>query len=202
MAIPSAYDFVIDDPDLMPNSYAFVKHTIDRKTVFFPGFDQSYDQLTIEFNIRRRSTYFMHLISWPGLVLSLLTLTLFFLPPSAGERVILGGLLLIGQLVLLVIFALYIPKRLGTTWPWLGRTIFYDIFLTAIAISFSVFVRKISDGKHYSKDRPPQKIRTVMMKNQTFEQIDQFFFFLVYFRISLEIDRLQTFILFDIDLHS
>jgi hypothetical protein len=177
VAISQAIDFVIDEPDLMPNGYSFVSHTIDQKMVFFAGFDRNYDQILIEFNIHRRSTYFIRLISWPGSILILLTLTIFFLPPSAFERIIygqsffffkfilnlsiLGGLLLVCQFILLAIFAFYIPKRLGTRWPWMGRTIFYDICLTAMTLAFSVFVRILSDGKHYTTKRPPTKIRTV-----------------------------------------
>jgi hypothetical protein len=74
----------------MPNGYYFVSQTIERKTAFFAGFDSSYDQITIQFNIRRRSTYFIRLINWPGAILMLLTLSLFFLPPAACERIIYG----------------------------------------------------------------------------------------------------------------
>ncbi len=90
VAITKAIDFVIDEPDLMPNGYSFVSHTIDQKTIYFAGFDQNYDQILIEFSIHRRPTYFLRLISWPGLILILLTLTIFFLPPSAFERIIYG----------------------------------------------------------------------------------------------------------------
>jgi hypothetical protein len=169
----------------MPNGYSFVSHTINQKTVFFAGFDRNYDQISIEFNIRRRATYFIRLISWPASILLLLTLTLFFLPPSACERIIYGkneftylriifllsisgGLLLLCQFILLAIFAFYIPKRLGTTWPWMGRTIFYNICLTTMALIFSVLVRMLSNGKHYSAERPPIKIRTVCMRNYRF----------------------------------
>jgi hypothetical protein len=74
----------------MPNGYYFVSHTIDQKIAFFAGFDRSYDQISIEFNIHRRSTYFIRLLSWPGFILILLTLTIFFLPPPAFERIIYG----------------------------------------------------------------------------------------------------------------
>jgi hypothetical protein len=90
VSITQAIDFVIDEPNLMPNGYYFVSHTIDQKIVFFAGFDRSYDQISIEFNIHRRSTYFIRLLSWPGSILILLTLTIFFLPPSASERIIYG----------------------------------------------------------------------------------------------------------------
>ena len=90
VAITQAIDFVIDEPDLMPNGYSFVSHTIDQKTVFFAGFDRNYDQISMEFSIHRRSTYFIRLISWPGSILILLTVTIFFLPPCAFERVIYG----------------------------------------------------------------------------------------------------------------
>ena len=90
VAITRAFDYVIIEPNLMPNSYSFVTHSIQRNTTFFPGFDRSYDQISIEFTIQRRSTFFIHLISWPGLVLIFLTLTTFFLPPTAFERIIYG----------------------------------------------------------------------------------------------------------------
>lgn len=63
--------------------------------------------------------------------------------------------------MLLAIFAFYIPKRLGTKWPWMGRTIFYDICLTAVTLVFSVFIRMLANEKHYTAERPPIKIRSV-----------------------------------------
>ena len=43
----------------------------------------------------------------------------------------------------------------------MGRTIFYDICLTAMTLVFSIIVRKLSDGKHYHTERPPTRIRSV-----------------------------------------
>lgn len=90
VSISQAVDFVIDEPNLMPSGYSFVSHTFDRKTIFFAGFDRSYDQIQIELNIKRRSSYFIRLISWPGSILILLTLAIFFLPPTASERILYG----------------------------------------------------------------------------------------------------------------
>lgn len=90
VSIERAFDFVIDEPGLMPNGYYFVSNTIQQQTVFFAGFDRSYDQISINFDIHRRSTYFLRLVNWPGSILMLLTLTLFFLPPSAPERILYG----------------------------------------------------------------------------------------------------------------
>lgn len=90
VSISQAVDFVIDEPNLMPNGFSFISHNIERKTIFFAGFDRSYDQILIEFNIQRRSSYFLRLISWPGFILILLTLPIFFLPPTASERILYG----------------------------------------------------------------------------------------------------------------
>ncbi|CAF0875904.1 unnamed protein product [Adineta steineri] len=160
VAITQAIDFVIDEPGLMPNGYYFGSHTVEQKPTFFAGFARTYDQIIMNFMIHRRSTYFLRLINWPSSILILLTLTIFLLPPSASERIIYGILILICQFILLTIFAFYVPKRLGSTWPWMGRTIFYDICLTAMTLVFSVFVRLLSDGKHYSSERPPARIRS------------------------------------------
>ena len=88
VGITKAIDFVIVEPNLTPNGYYFVSHTIDQKSIFFAGFDRNYDQITIDLIIHRRSTYFIRLISWPGAILILLTLTTFFLPPNTFERII------------------------------------------------------------------------------------------------------------------
>lgn len=73
----------------------------------------------------------------------------------------LGSLSLLGQFVLLAIFAFHVPKRLGTEWPWMGRMIFYDILLTAGSLIFSVMLRTLADGTHYSTRRPSIRIRRV-----------------------------------------
>ena len=90
VSISQAIDFVIDEPSLMPSGYSFVSNTIQQQVVYFPGFDRSYDQIAIDLNIRRRSTYFVRLINFPGLILAFLTLTIFLLPPAASERIAYG----------------------------------------------------------------------------------------------------------------
>ncbi|CAF4096183.1 unnamed protein product [Rotaria sp. Silwood2] len=161
VSISQAIDFVIDEPSLMPNGYYFVSHEVIQENVFFAGFDRSYDQISIQINIHRRSTYFIRLINWPGTILIFLTLTIFFLPPSASERISYGALLLICQFILLIIFAFHVPKRLAASWPWMGHAIFYDICLTTLVLVFSVLTRMLSDGKNYIIERPSMKIRTV-----------------------------------------
>lgn len=74
----------------MPNGFSFISHTIDQKSIYFAGFTSNYDQVLIEFTIQRRSSYFLRLISWPGSILVLLTLVIFFLPPTASERILYG----------------------------------------------------------------------------------------------------------------
>ncbi|CAF0809790.1 unnamed protein product [Rotaria sordida] len=167
VSISQAIDFIIDEPDLMPNGFYFVSHTVNQKVTFFAGFDRSYDQISIQLNIHRRPTYFVRLINWPGVILIFLTLTIFFLPPSASERICYGVLLLICQFILLIIFAYYVPKRLGTSWPLMGYTIFYDICLTSMVLALSVLTRMLVDGKHYSIERPSNKIRTVFFCHLT-----------------------------------
>ena len=76
----------------------------------------------------------------------------------------LGSLSLMGQFVLLAIFAFHVPKRLGTEWPWMGRMIFYDILLTTGSLVFSVTLRALADGTHYSTRRPSIRIRRVRVQ--------------------------------------
>ncbi|CAF4142849.1 unnamed protein product, partial [Rotaria magnacalcarata] len=161
VVIIQAIDFVIDEPNLMPNGYYFVSHTVDQKPVFFAGFERSYDQISIHITIHRRSEYFIYLINWPGTCLMMLTLTLFCLPPSAFERLCYGALLLVCQFILLIVFVFHLPKRLGTSWPLMGHVIFYDIMLTGFVLVCSVITRMISDGNTYSTEKPPNKMRSI-----------------------------------------
>lgn len=62
----------------------------------------------------------------------------------------------------------------------MGRTIFYDICLTALTLVFSVFIRILANGKHYTTGRPPIKIRSVC----TYKQ-NKFFFLLNFDNFSL-----------------
>ncbi|UJR28269.1 hypothetical protein I4U23_009519 [Adineta vaga] len=90
VSIIQAIDFVIDEPSLTPNGYYFVSNSVKQKIDYFAGFDRSYDQISIDLGIHRRSTYFIRLINWPGSILMLLTITIFFLPPTAPERILYG----------------------------------------------------------------------------------------------------------------
>ncbi|CAF0786256.1 unnamed protein product [Didymodactylos carnosus] len=158
VSITQATDYIFDDNNLTPSEYTFVSHKLTKQESRYPGSTTIYDMIVIELDINRRSTYFIHLINWPGFLLALLSLTIFLLPPRASERTVLGVLLVIGQILLFSIFARYIPKRLASNWGWMGRTIFYDMAITVLAIISSVIVRFLSD-KHYCNERPSLKIR-------------------------------------------
>ncbi|CAF0846336.1 unnamed protein product [Didymodactylos carnosus] len=159
VSITQADDFILDESNLTPSEYTFASHKVVKQDVWYPGSGAIYDMIVIQLDIDRQSSYFIHLINWPGFLLALLSLAIFLLPAQANERIIFGTLLVLGQLLLFSIFARYIPKRLASNWGWMGRTIFYDMIITALAIVFSLIVRFLSD-KHYCYQRPSLKTRT------------------------------------------
>ena len=91
----------------MPNGFYFVSHAVDKKRIFFAGFDRNYDEISIELTIHRHSKYYLRLINWPASILALLTLTIFFLPPSAFERLLYGNRNYVYQRILDIYIYIY-----------------------------------------------------------------------------------------------
>lgn len=84
----------------------------------------TYRVLEYRLYIRRRSPFYKFVLVVPSVLAMILTLALFWLPPYAGEKIILGGIVIIIQVALLLFLGWAIPPG-GASVPAIGKE-FHD----------------------------------------------------------------------------
>lgn len=64
--------------------------TVRRNADTYGGVDQTYIDVTIEVHMQRRALYYMFNIIVPCMIISVMALLVFTLPPDANEKIVLG----------------------------------------------------------------------------------------------------------------
>uniref|UniRef100_A0A915EIN8 Neurotransmitter-gated ion-channel transmembrane domain-containing protein n=1 Tax=Ditylenchus dipsaci TaxID=166011 RepID=A0A915EIN8_9BILA len=82
-----------------------------RRVVKYACCDEPYPDLTFYIHIRRKTLYYLYNIVFPCLMMSILTLLVFFLPPDSGEKIALG----ITVLLAFSVFVLAIAEKMPET---------------------------------------------------------------------------------------
>ncbi|KAI4462745.1 neurotransmitter gated ion channel [Holotrichia oblita] len=123
--------------------------SIKHVTKIYDCCKEPYPSITITVNLIRRSPSYKALIITPAFVIIGLILSSFWLPPQAGEKLILNGCTAIIVTIFLLYFTQKIPA-MGSHTPLVGKLFEIVKFsfhsLTAVKISLVV-----TTLKHYSK---------------------------------------------------
>ncbi|XP_047487492.1 neuronal acetylcholine receptor subunit alpha-3-like [Penaeus chinensis] len=115
----------------------------------YPCCPDIYIDVSLSLKLRRYAPSSTTTIFVPALCLSLLTLIVFLLPPSAGEKVTIGGFCL----VLDLIFLIYVSTTIGvtrSTTPLLVKLACQQFVLAAISLMVSVQVLRLARGPRSS----------------------------------------------------
>ncbi|XP_070574561.1 neuronal acetylcholine receptor subunit alpha-6-like [Ptychodera flava] len=123
-----------------------------------PG--ERFSLLVCSLVMKRRSLYYTVNITAPCLLLSVLSLLVFCLPPDCGEKMSFSMSLLIASSVFNLMVADIMPVTSDTV-PMLIRYLLFNMFLVAASIGVSVIVLRL----HY---RPPYNRRMARWKRKLF----------------------------------
>ena len=138
---------------LLPDATAQKKRYVENgewdliKSVAFVD-SQRYAQFQIQLVLARRSTLLMLITILPSVILSILNIMVFLLPPESGERISFTLTLLLALAVFLTIMSDNIPKS-SSPMPILSYLIGLQLFLSAIIC----FVTVINLNFYYKEDR-------------------------------------------------
>ncbi|KAJ3658906.1 hypothetical protein Zmor_010620 [Zophobas morio] len=139
------------DMDLLVenNEWNIVKTSLTKNMKYYSCCESPYPDVTIELVLDRISPSYKALIVTPAFVIIILILINFWLPPQAGEKIVLNGC----TAVIICLFMLYFTQKIpamGTHTPLI--VLFYSSCLYVVGFSMiaSVIVIWLSRTKHGS----------------------------------------------------
>ncbi|XP_059221075.1 neuronal acetylcholine receptor subunit alpha-2 isoform X2 [Stomoxys calcitrans] len=126
------------------------------------GSEEFYNYAEYSFILKRSSTMFSAVIFTPASCIIMLSLSVFWLPPQMGEKILLNGVLIVIISAFLMYFAQMLPILAENT-PLI--VLFYSSSLLLISLStiISVVVLYLSTAKH--KQRVPELLRKILNGN-------------------------------------
>ncbi|XP_071167041.1 acetylcholine receptor subunit alpha-type acr-16-like [Mytilus edulis] len=135
---------------------------IDTKAVrnvkVYPCCPEPFPDVTFYLHLRRRVLYYAFNVIIPCVLLSLLTLTGFLLPPESGEKVTLGLTVLLAFSVFMLLIAENMPPT-SEYIPLIGIYLTVIMSMSGLSVVFSVFVLNIHHRGALAKG-PPSVIKT------------------------------------------
>uniref|UniRef100_A0A7I4YBE0 Nicotinic acetylcholine receptor non-alpha subunit 27 n=1 Tax=Haemonchus contortus TaxID=6289 RepID=A0A7I4YBE0_HAECO len=109
--------------------------------------------VVFELHLRRRTLFFMYNIVAPCVMLSILTMMQFLLPCESGEKVTLGLTVLLAYSVFSFNIAESMPET-SEVIPLIAIYLMAIMGISALSVSFSVFVLNLRHGADYSERIP------------------------------------------------
>uniref|UniRef100_A0A131YGP4 Nicotinic acetylcholine receptor, invertebrate n=1 Tax=Rhipicephalus appendiculatus TaxID=34631 RepID=A0A131YGP4_RHIAP len=153
----------VDLVNYMPNGeWELLEARMVRNVVYYPCCpDQPFPDITVVLVIRRKTLYYMYNVVLPCIMMSVLTLLVFCLPPDSGEKIALGVTVLLAFSVFMLAIAEKMPET-SESIPLLG------IYLTAVMAitSISVVMTVIVLNFHYrgpSRKEVPAWLRRLLL---------------------------------------
>ncbi|XP_075537182.1 neuronal acetylcholine receptor subunit alpha-10-like [Dermacentor variabilis] len=157
----------VDLVNYMPNGeWELLEARMVRNVVYYPCCpDQPFPDITVVLVIRRKTLYYMYNVVMPCIMMSVLTLLVFCLPPDSGEKIALGVTVLLAFSVFMLAIAEKMPET-SESIPLLG------IYLTAVMAitSISVVMTVIVLNFHYrgpSRKEVPAWLRRLLLERSS-----------------------------------
>ena len=98
----SFYD--LDEVDLndyiVSNEWDVIEHPATKNTKYYPCCKEPYPDLTFNLRLRRKVAFYNYILILPCVLLSSLTLVLFWLPPESPAKMVLGKSLALNMILL------------------------------------------------------------------------------------------------------
>ncbi|KAI0214558.1 Acetylcholine receptor subunit alpha-L1, partial [Lamellibrachia satsuma] len=128
--------------------WQLLQATAVRNVMFYPCCVEPFPDVTFWLHLRRRTAHYTLNVILPCVMLSVLTLTTFFLPADSGEKVTLGLTVLLSFSVFNLLIAENMPAKSDSV-PLLGIYLMVIMGLTSLSVIFSVLVLNV----HHRGDR-------------------------------------------------
>jgi len=132
--------------------------TVDMQKVTYDCCDESYPDMTFTFQLQRSSPAYRALMVLPCLVIMLMTVCCFLLPPMAGEKVTVNGFAFVSAVMYLIYFSHTLPFH-ETEVPIL--VMFFSNTTAMIGIGLLLNVVAISMSRERKFQGPPKFLKSL-----------------------------------------
>ncbi|XP_015790530.1 acetylcholine receptor subunit alpha-type acr-16 [Tetranychus urticae] len=112
---------------------------LNRNVIQFPCCIEPFPDIKIMLTIRRKTLYYMYNIVLPCMMMSILTLLVFCLPPDSGEKVALGVTVLLAFSVIMLAISEKLPET-SESIPLLGIYLTTVMAITSVSVIMTVIV--------------------------------------------------------------
>ncbi|KAF8766772.1 Neuronal acetylcholine receptor subunit like protein [Argiope bruennichi] len=145
----------VDLSNYVPNGeWELLDARIVRNVVYYSCCSEPFPDVTITLVIRRKTLYYMYNVVMPCMMMSVLTLLVFCLPPDSGEKIALGVTVLLAFSVFMLAIAEKMPET-SESIPLLGIYLTVVMAITSISVVVTVVVLNFHYRGPSRKEVPP-----------------------------------------------
>ncbi|GFR96694.1 neuronal acetylcholine receptor subunit alpha-6 [Elysia marginata] len=127
--------------------------TAKRNVVHYPCCPEPFPDVIFTIHLRRRTLYYTYNVIIPCVMLSCLTLLVFWMSPTSGEKVTLGLTVLLAFSVFMLLIAENMPATSNFV-PLIGMYITSVMGITSLSVVLAVMVSNISQGGRNERSVP------------------------------------------------
>uniref|UniRef100_A0A914RZ08 Uncharacterized protein n=1 Tax=Parascaris equorum TaxID=6256 RepID=A0A914RZ08_PAREQ len=110
-----------------------------RRVVKYTCCPEPYPDVTFFIHIRRKTLYYLYNVVFPCMMMSVLTLLVFLLPPDSGEKIALGITVLLAFSVFVLAIAEKMPET-SDSMPLIGIYLTVVMAMTSVSVVMTVMV--------------------------------------------------------------
>ncbi|XP_052825757.1 neuronal acetylcholine receptor subunit alpha-10 isoform X3 [Octopus bimaculoides] len=147
--------------DYVPsNEWDILDSSAIKHTKYYPCCSEPYPDLTFTLKIKRKVAFYNYILILPCVLLSSLTMVLFWLPPESPAKMQLGMNIFVAFFVLLLLLAESTPPAASAI-PLIGAYYCLNMILITLSTFLSVIV--VNLYFHGSRSRVPPIVKKVMV---------------------------------------
>eukprot|EP00057_Strongylocentrotus_purpuratus_P008098 XP_011662572.1 PREDICTED: neuronal acetylcholine receptor subunit alpha-3 isoform X2 [Strongylocentrotus purpuratus] len=139
--IPSSNDVDLEDY-WQSGEWDIIGTPANKNTLKYPCCDEIYTDITFTLHIRRKPLFYTVNLILPCVLISFLTVLVFYLPSDSGEKITLCISVLLALTVFLLLIAEIIPPT-SLLIPLIGRYLLFTMVLVTLSIVITVIVLNI-----------------------------------------------------------
>ncbi|XP_069172204.1 neuronal acetylcholine receptor subunit alpha-10-like isoform X2 [Procambarus clarkii] len=145
----------VDLTNYIPNGeWELLEAKIIRNVIYYSCCPEPFPDVTITITIRRKTLYYMYNVVLPCMMMSVLTLLVFCLPPDSGEKIALGVTVLLAFSVFMLAIAEKMPET-SESIPLIGIYLTAVMTITSISIIMTVIVLNCHYRGPIQREVPP-----------------------------------------------
>ncbi|XP_063880210.1 neuronal acetylcholine receptor subunit alpha-10-like [Scylla paramamosain] len=145
----------VDLTNYIPNGeWELLEARIIRNVIYYSCCPEPFPDVTITITIRRKTLYYMYNVVLPCMMMSVLTLLVFCLPPDSGEKIALGVTVLLAFSVFMLAIAEKMPET-SESIPLIGIYLTAVMTITSISIIMTVIVLNCHYRGPIQREVPP-----------------------------------------------